>query len=144
LKKRRTNERDLETGLGGPGKGTPMLKVLSGGRVEQDAVADGRSTLDELAREGARRIIAAALDAEVADTSSGHRGECGPDGRALVVRNGKGRPRGVTMGGGTIAVEAPRVNDKRVDGERQYLFSSLGAQGRTGHVQRRLRIPPIS
>src|SRR5262249_27226104 len=39
---------------------------------------------------------------------------------ALVVRNGKGRTRHVTVGSGTIAVNAPRVNDRRVgaDGQR--------------------------
>ena len=35
-------------------------------------------------------------------------------GRALVVRNGKARPRKVTLGAGTVAVTAPRVNDRRV------------------------------
>jgi len=34
-----------------------------------------------------------------------------------VVRNGKGRTRRVTIGSGTIAVSAPRVNDRRVDAE---------------------------
>ena len=37
------------------------------------------------------------------------------DGHALVVRNGKSRTRKVTLGAGTIAVSAPRVNDRRVD-----------------------------
>jgi putative transposase len=38
----------------------------------------------------------------------------------LVVRNGKGRTRKVTVGTGTIPVSAPRVNDRRTDqdGER--------------------------
>jgi hypothetical protein len=39
------------------------------------------------------------------------------DGHALVVRNGKSRTRGVTIGSGTIAVSAPRVNDRRGDAE---------------------------
>jgi putative transposase len=48
------------------------------------------------------------------------------DGRRLVVRNGHARERRVTVGSGTIAVRAPRVNDKRTDeetGERKR-FSS--------------------
>jgi hypothetical protein len=40
-------------------------------------------------------------------------------GHALVVRNGKGRTRNVTLGSGTIAVNAPRVNDRRVDADGQ-------------------------
>jgi transposase-like protein len=125
LKKWRTfpTRKDLASGLGGPGKGTPMLKVLAGGRAAQEAEG---STLDELAREGARRMIAAALEVEVEEYLARHHGERGSDGRALVVRNGKGRPRGLTVGAGTMAVEAPRVNDKRVvDGERQRFRSKI-------------------
>lgn len=84
-------------------------------------------TLDELAREGARRMLQAALEAEVADYLERHRGERDEAGRALVVRNGKARPRKVTMGAGTVEVVAPRVNDRRVDaeGERQRFTSKI-------------------
>lgn len=101
-----------------------MLKVLAGGPVAQDATRDGRTTLDELAREGARRMIAAALEVEVEEYLARHRAERDVDGRALVVRNGKGRARGVTVGSGTMKVEAPRVNDKRVVGGRRQRFTS--------------------
>jgi transposase-like protein len=36
-------------------------------------------------------------------------------GHALVTRNGKARPRKVTIGSGTMEVTAPRVRDKRID-----------------------------
>src|SRR5215217_7048799 len=39
------------------------------------------------------------------------------DGKRLVVRNGRARERRVTVGSGTVALRAPRVNDRRVDGE---------------------------
>jgi len=43
-----------------------------------------------------------------------------------VVRNGRARARKVTMGCGTVEVEAPRVNDKReVDGQRQRFTSDI-------------------
>ena len=48
-------------------------------------------------------------------------GEVDVDGRRLVVGNGRARPRVIATGAGPIEVEAPRVNDKRVDeatGER--------------------------
>jgi transposase-like protein len=84
------------------------------------------ASLDTLAREGARRMIAAALEAEVADYIARFRGVRGDDGRAAVVRNGRGRPRQVTLGSGTVTIEAPRVNDKReVDGERQKFTSTI-------------------
>ncbi len=40
-----------------------------------------------------------------------NRDERDGDGHALVVRNGRGPRHGVTVGAGTIAVSAPRVND---------------------------------
>ena len=84
------------------------------------------STLDALAREGARRMIAAALEVEVAAYVARHRAARDADGRALVVRNGRARPRKVTVGSGTIEVVAPRVNDRRVvAGTRQRFTSQI-------------------
>src|SRR4051794_416038 len=53
-------------------------------------------TLDELAREGARRMIAAALEAEVGEYVERFAGERDEDGKRLVVRNGRARERRVT------------------------------------------------
>ena len=72
-------------------------------------------TLDELAREGARRLIAAALQAEADDYVERFTDERGEDGKRLVVRNGRARERRVTVGSGTVAVQAPRINDKRIE-----------------------------
>ena len=84
------------------------------------------ATLDTLAREGARRMIMVALEAEVESYIERFRGVRGDDGRAAVVRNGRGNPRQVTLGSGTVTIEAPRVNDKReVDGERQRFTSMI-------------------
>lgn len=97
------------------------LPVGEGG----DEIAVG---LDELAREGARRMIAAALKAEADDYVERFAEERGEDGKRLVVRNGRARERRVTVGAGTVAVKAPRVNDKRIDeqtGERQRFSSRI-------------------
>jgi len=108
-----------------------MLKVLEGGKngnkkneyEERDGLA---FTLDDLARDGARRMIAAALAVEVDDYVVRYQGERDKDGLALVVRNGWARPRKVTVGSGTIELSAPRVNDKRVvEGERQQFTSRI-------------------
>ena len=84
-------------------------------------------TLDQLAREGARRMIAAALRAEADEYVEGLSDELDEDGHRLVVRNGRARQRKVTIGSGTIALRAPRVNDKRSDeeGERQKFSSRI-------------------
>jgi transposase-like protein len=85
-------------------------------------------TLDELAREGARRMIATALEAEVADYIERFAEVRDEGGKRLVVRNGHARQRRVTVGSGTVPVRAPRVNDKRVDeqtGERKRFSSRI-------------------
>ena len=66
-----------------------MLKVLEGGKNGNGQKDEGVAiTLDELAREGARRMIAAALAVEVEDYVDRRSGERDKQGRALVVRNG--------------------------------------------------------
>src|SRR5215210_9507173 len=85
-------------------------------------------SLDDLAREGARRMIATAMEAEVSEYVERFVDERGEDGKRLVVRNGRARERRVTVGSGTVAIQAPRVNDKRVDeesGERQRFSSRI-------------------
>jgi transposase-like protein len=70
-------------------------------------------SLDELAREGARRMIAAALQLEADEYVERLRDARDAQGRALVVRNGRARERKVTVGAGTITIRAPRVDDGR-------------------------------
>ena len=85
-------------------------------------------TLDDLAREGARRMIAAALEVEVDEYLAVHADARDEDDRRLVVRNGRARERRVTVGSGTVWLRVPRVNDKRVDeqtGERQKFSSRI-------------------
>jgi putative transposase len=77
-------------------------------------------SLDELAREGARRMIADALQLEVEAYIQKLRHLRDANGHALVVRNGKARRRRVSLGAGVIEIEAPRVNDRRSD----YRFTS--------------------
>jgi putative transposase len=70
-------------------------------------------TLDEMAREGARRMIALCLNLEVEDYINRYIEEVDDSGRRLVVRNGVGRPCTVTTGAGSIDIRVPRVNDRR-------------------------------
>jgi transposase-like protein len=73
-------------------------------------------SLDDLAREGARRMIAAALEVEVEQYVQSLRHLRDEEGRALVVRNGKSHhERTVNLGAGSIKMKAPRVNDRRPD-----------------------------
>lgn len=70
-------------------------------------------SLDELGREGARRMIVVALELEVDEYVSKLRQLRDEDGHALVVRNGHAQERTVTLGAGPVKVSAPRVNDRR-------------------------------
>lgn len=87
-----------------------------------------RSALDEIVAEGARRMLAAALEAEVDAYIAGLVDERDERGRRLVVRNGHAVERDVVTGAGAVAVKAPRVNDRRIDpdsGERARFRSSI-------------------
>jgi len=89
-----------------------MLKVIE----KQDAREAGEEflELDEIARDGARRMLIEALRAEADDYVARHRLERDEQGRALV-RNGHGQERKVTLGAGTVELKAPRVDDRRRD-----------------------------
>jgi len=101
-----------------------MLTVVPG-----DGSGEGGSSLiDEIVRDGARRMLAAALEAEVDAYLAEFAGERDEGGRRLVVRNGHAEPRQVTTAAGAVDVRAPRVNDKRTDpatGERRRFSSAV-------------------
>src|SRR5215203_1385888 len=94
-----------------------MLSVIA----DEAAQAELHTDLDGLAGEGARRMLAAALEAEVDAYLAAFAAERDERGRRLVVRNGHARQREVATVAGAIPVRAPRVDDRRVDaatGER--------------------------
>ncbi len=96
--------------------------------VNEDGTTQSGSLIDDIVREGARRMLAAALEAEVDQYIAELAAEKDEAGRRLVVRNGRHRPRTVTTAAGSIEVSAPRVNDKRVDsetGERMRFSSKI-------------------
>ena len=96
-------------------EGTPMLRVVT----DDESRGELRAALDEIVLDGARRMLAAALEAEVDAYIAGQAGERDERGHRLVVRNGRAEPRTITTAAGPIEVTAPRVNDKRVDDDGQ-------------------------
>jgi putative transposase len=102
-----------------------MVKIEEEGSEGQEEIVG--LTLDELARLGAQRMLKVALEAEVSAYVAAHQEERDEQGRAMVVRNGHARGRKVTIGSGTLTVQAPRVDDRRVDaaGERQRCRSRI-------------------
>jgi putative transposase len=77
--------------------------------------------LDEIVRQGAKEMLASALQAEVQAYPKAAEAERDEEGQALVVRNDCPKSRQVVCGAGSTKAKASRVNDKRVDettGER--------------------------
>ena len=105
-----------------------MLTVVHDpGSSNEDAGAS-RSLLDEIVRDGARQMLAAALTAEVAAYVDQFSDQVDERGRRLVVRNGHHHQREVLTAAGAVSVRAPRVNDRRVDpdtDERQRFSSAI-------------------
>jgi putative transposase len=87
-----------------------MLSIVPSDTAEQDAL---KFDLDALVREGARRMLVAALKAEVDEYIAQHVDQRDEDGHSLVVRNGVAEPRKVTTAAGELEIQAPRVHDRR-------------------------------
>jgi putative transposase len=88
-----------------------MLSVITDAQAHDELRLD----LDQLVREGARRMLAAGLEAEIDAYLAAHAAERDEHGRRLVVRNGHARQRQVTTAAGAVAVRTPRVEDRRAD-----------------------------
>jgi transposase-like protein len=82
-------------------------------RLATDSVVD--FSLEQLAREGARRALQKAIEDEVADYIEAHKQQVDESMHRLVVRNGRHQPRTILSGVGPIEVHQPRVDDRRVD-----------------------------
>ena len=106
-----------------------MLKIVrEDSESNHDASESGGSLLDEIVRDGARQMLAAALQAEVAAYVEAAADQVDENGHRLVVRNGYHAAREVTTAAGAVPVRAPRVNDQRTDeatGQRQRFASAI-------------------
>jgi hypothetical protein len=92
-----------------------MLAVVPGVPAALSAEGQPSSLIDRIVREGARSMLAAALQAEVAAYIGQFADVRDENGRRMVVRNGTAEPRTVVTSAGAVEVTAPRVNDKRAD-----------------------------
>ncbi len=84
---------------------------------------DERSPLDEIIHEGARRMLQAAIDAEVDAFAERHQDRRDAAGRRLVVKNGSLPARKILTGAGAIQVKQGRVRDNSPDPEDRVQFS---------------------
>jgi putative transposase len=85
--------------------------------------ASSRDVLTSILRAGAQRMLAQAIEAEVAEWIEGHAQLTNEAGHRQVVRNGYLPKRTIITGVGPVEVQQPRVLDRRGD-ETAETFSS--------------------
>jgi len=105
------------------GSSTPVDEQIDPEVLEFRSQFESRSPLDELIREGARRMLQAAVDAEVDDFLAQHSDRRDDQGRRLVVRNGSLPSREILTGAGSLEVSQPRVRDNTAEKESRVTFS---------------------
>lgn len=102
--------------------------VLEDEAVDPEVLAfrqqfDQKSPLDELVREGARRMLQSAIDAEVDAFIARHSDRVDGSGRRLVVKNGSLPAREILTGAGPVEVRQGRVRDNTPNREERVQFS---------------------
>jgi putative transposase len=100
------------------------MREDSGSAVVLPSVS-ARDVLGEVLRQGAQRMLAEAVQAEVDEWIDAHRHLVDERGRQQVVRNGSLPKRSILTGLGEIEVEQPRVHDRRSADERERFTSKI-------------------
>ena len=80
--------------------------------------------LTEVLRNGARALLAQAVEAELSALLGGHADKLTDDGRQRLVRHGHLPERDIMTGIGPVAVRCPRVRDRGGEGSGRSRFSS--------------------
>jgi len=92
--------------------------------TELEESSQAKTALWELAREGARVMIQTALLQEQREFLEHHGHLMTDSGRKRFVKNGFLPERNVKMAAGSIPLKAPRVRDRKGDGDDGIVFSS--------------------
>jgi putative transposase len=88
-------------------------------------VPEGKDVLTEILREGAKRLLAQAIEEEVQEWLSAREHLTDERGRRQVVRNGRLPERRITTGVGLVEVRQPRVRDKRPQEQAEKFTSKI-------------------
>jgi putative transposase len=86
---------------------------------------EAKDVLTEVLRQGAQKLLAQAIEAEVADWIDRHHDCLDAGGHRQVVRNGHLPGRTIRTGVGPVAVKQPRVHDRRPAGQREKFGSAI-------------------
>jgi hypothetical protein len=92
--------------------------------IEMPALA-ARDVLTDILRQGAQQMLAAAIEAEVAEWIAKHCELVDEQGHRLVVRNGYHNKRNIVTGLGPLEVQQPRVHDRRPPEQREKFSSKI-------------------
>jgi len=103
---------------------TTSIEAINSEVIEFREAFEARSALDEIVREGARKMLQSAIEAEVDVFLVQHADRRGEDGQRLVVRNGYLPSRELLTGAGSLEVKQPRVRDNSPSSEDRLRFSS--------------------
>lgn len=95
--------------------------------ISSQPVATTPDVLQQILQDGARQMLAAALQAEVAEYIEANAARVDEVGRRLVFRNGSCPERTVQTPLGSISVSRPRIDDRRIDddGSRIHFTSKI-------------------
>ena len=96
-------------------------RVVSFSHPERISIED---PLTQVLRSGARRLLAAAVEAEVEAFVAAHADLADEKGRRRVVRHGYQPEREVQTGIGAVTVRRPRVRDRHLDADGRIHFTS--------------------
>ena len=89
------------------------MKKITAKADERRMVLESRSVLDQLIREGAQKMLQAALDKEVAEFLERTKDQRTEAGLREVVRNGHHPKRDILSGAGPLRIQQPRVRGRK-------------------------------
>lgn len=92
--------------------------------TQEKAMPETIGVLEDIIREGARKMLQAALELEIEEYLSRFTSLLDENGKRLVVRNGFQPERTILTGAGPIPVKRPRIDDRALDAIGEERFSS--------------------
>jgi transposase-like protein len=93
--------------------------------IQVAPLSGSRDVITELARLGAKKILAEALECEIAEHLAKYEAIRDEHGHKQVVRNGHCKERKIVTGVGEVEIAQPRVRDKREKEDREKFTSKI-------------------
>ncbi len=101
-----------------------MEEFTTNGNDSEVLKSETESVLDQVLREGARKMLIHALELEVEDYINAHKHERDQNNQRKAVRNGYHAQRKIVTGAGQMQIKVPRVDDRKLKSKREDRFTS--------------------